>query len=63
MIVADASKCDKTSFLSLGPLNSADALISSKNLPDNYKTYYYENNIKLFLSYDIEKASVSGGEV
>ncbi len=63
VIVADASKCDKTSFLSLGPLNSADALISSKNLPDNYKTYYYENNIKLFLSYDIEKASVSGGEV
>lgn len=62
VIVADASKCGKTSFLSLGALDSIDTLISSENFPDSYKAYYYEKNIKLFLSYDILPASVSGGE-
>lgn len=62
IIVADASKCDKSAFLSLGALDSVDTLISSSDLPDEYKAYYYEKNIKLFLDYDISPAQVSGGE-
>ncbi len=61
IIVADASKCGIVSFMSIGSLNSVNTLISSENFPENYKAYYYDNNIKLFLSYDIASASVGGG--
>lgn len=62
IIAADASKCNKTSFQSLGPLTSVNTLISSGNFPEEYKNYFYENNIKLFLGYDILASSVGGGD-
>ena len=62
IIAADASKCNRASFQSLGPLTSVNTLISSGNFPEDYKNYFYENNIKLFLGYDILASSVGGGD-
>lgn len=36
------------SFSQIGPLSLANKVITNPSIPDQYKNYYFENNIKLF---------------
>lgn len=53
VVLADHSKFNSISYSKLGDLNSFKKIISNKEVPENYKKYYYDNFIKLFTTYDI----------
>ena len=61
IIVADSTKFDETSFLSLGPLTMPDIVITNDDIPDAYKEYFFNNGVKIFTSYQIKESSVRGG--
>lgn len=58
VIAADHRKFNKISFMRIGNLDAAPTVISNENIPDAYKTYFFENGIQLFTSYDIKPSSV-----
>lgn len=51
--LADYRKFDKVSYTKLGDLNLFKKIISNKEVPENYKKYYYDNFIKLYTTYDV----------
>lgn len=53
IILADSSKFDRFDMHRVCPLNEFDTYVTSKNVPEKYKQYFYDNNIKLLTSYDI----------
>jgi len=60
IIVADATKFDKTSFLSIGPLTMPDIVITNESVPKSYKEYFFNNGVKIFTSYKITRSSIRG---
>ncbi|MDR2629518.1 MAG: DeoR/GlpR family DNA-binding transcription regulator [Spirochaetaceae bacterium] len=42
------------SFVSVGGLQSASAVISDNQMPEAYKKYFFENKIRVFTSYDLD---------
>lgn len=48
IIVCPYSCFDNIAFSQIGPLNIANKVITNPSIPDLYKNYYFENNIKLF---------------
>ena len=59
------SKTERAVSVNNGTLNEDSIAVSvgKTTVPyKEYKAYYYEKNIKLFLDYDISPAQVSGGE-
>lgn len=51
--LADHSKFDKVSYTKLGDLGLFKKVISNKEIDDEYKKIYYNNNIKLFTTYNV----------
>lgn len=49
VLVADSTKWDRTGTVSILPLQSADTIITDKNLPRNAMEELKETNIKLLL--------------
>jgi len=62
IVAADYTKFNETSFMRIGPLNIVDAVITNENIPDEYKSYFFENGVKIFTSYKIKASSVRGDE-
>lgn len=62
IIVADSSKFGKTTFRRIGDLGYANTLITNEDIDERYKSYFFENNIKLFTTYQIKNSSVGAGE-
>lgn len=60
IIVADSSKFNKMSFLSIGPLTMPDIVITNENVPKEYKEFYFDNGVKIFTSYNIKKSYIRG---
>lgn len=60
IIAADYTKFNNVSFMRIGPLDIADAVITNENIPDDYKTYFFEHGVKIFTSYNIKNSSVRG---
>lgn len=60
IIVADYSKFNHSSLMSLGPLTTADAVVTNDNIPEEYKSYFFENGVKIYTSYKIKTSSVRG---
>jgi len=51
--VCDYSKFNSTSFYYLCPITTFSKVISNEQVPGNYKQYFFENGIKLFITYDV----------
>jgi DeoR/GlpR family transcriptional regulator of sugar metabolism len=54
VVAADYTKFDQIGFARLGALTIAQKVISNKKVPDRYKTYFFEQAIKLFTAYELE---------
>lgn len=62
IIVADYKKFNHISFMRVGPLDIANAVITNERVPDEYKSYYFEHGIKIFTSYRIKTSTVRGDD-
>jgi DeoR/GlpR family transcriptional regulator of sugar metabolism len=49
----DSKNFDSISFMSVGDLKSVSTVISDNTMPEAYKKFYFENNIRVFTSYDL----------
>lgn len=54
IIVADYTKFNRTAFARLGILTMAKKVISNKQIPAEFKKFYFENAIKLYTTYEFE---------
>lgn len=54
IVVADYSKFNCTGFARLGDLMMAKKIITNKQIPTDYKKYYFENAVKLFTTFEFE---------
>lgn len=63
IIAADYTKFNNISFMRIGNLDIADAVITNENIPDEYKSYFFEHGIKIFTSYNIKASSVRGDNI
>lgn len=54
IIVADYTKFNCTAFARLGDLLIAKKVITNKQIPTEYKKFYFENNIKLYTTFEFE---------
>ncbi len=62
IIVADYTKFDQTSLMSVGPLTFADTVITNENISEEYKSYFFKNGVKIFTSYRIKTSLIRGEE-
>lgn len=53
LAVCDYRRFNANSFVSLGKLSMFRSVISNEQTPEEYKKYYYENNIQFFSTFDI----------
>jgi len=53
VIVADYTKFNVKGFAKLGDLTMAKLVITNAQIPNEYKTYYFEQAIKLYTTYDL----------
>lgn len=60
IVVAGPEKFGKLSLSSIGPLKTADAMISTSDMPEPYKERFYELGVKVFTSYDIKPSQLRG---
>ncbi|HHV98910.1 MAG TPA: DeoR/GlpR transcriptional regulator [Clostridiaceae bacterium] len=51
--LADYKKFNSISYTKLGELDLFKIVISNKEIPENYKKYYYDNFIKLYTTYEV----------
>jgi DeoR family fructose operon transcriptional repressor len=54
IIVADYSKFNSTGFAKLGDLTMAKKLITNKQIPSEYKKYFFEQAVKLYTAFEFE---------
>ncbi|HHW00409.1 MAG TPA: DeoR/GlpR transcriptional regulator [Clostridiaceae bacterium] len=54
IIVADYTKFNRTAFARLGELTMAKKVITNKQVPPEYKKFYFENGIKMFTAFEFE---------
>lgn len=55
MIIADHRKFDKIGFSRIAELKVAHKVVTNKEVDNQYKEYYFQNNIKLFTPYEVEE--------
>jgi DeoR family fructose operon transcriptional repressor len=54
IIVADYSKFNCTGFAKLGDLTMAKKMITNKQIPSEYKKYFFEQAVKLYTTFEFE---------
>lgn len=54
IIVADGSKFDKNSFVQIASLDEIEIIISDDTAPEEYKRYFFNNNIPIYTSYQLD---------
>lgn len=54
IMVADYTKFNCTAFARLGDLKMSRKVITNKQVPNEYKKYYFENDIKLYTAFEFE---------
>ena len=54
IIVADYTKFNSTAFARLGELQTAKKVITNKQVPNEYKKYFFEHQIKLYTAFELE---------
>ena len=53
ILLASKSKFDRIALQLLCPINAISALVTEGDLPEKYKRYLYQNDIKLLTSFDL----------
>ena len=53
IVLADSTKFNKIAFCKLGDLTMAKKIISDEQVPEEYITYCFENNIQMFTTYKL----------
>jgi len=52
-IIVCPYKCfDNIAFSQIGPLTMANKVITNPSVPDQYKNYFFENNVQLFTAFN-----------
>jgi DeoR family fructose operon transcriptional repressor len=54
IVVADYTKFNRTGFAKLGDLTTAKTVITNKQVPSEYKKYYFESAVKLYTAFELE---------
>jgi DeoR/GlpR family transcriptional regulator of sugar metabolism len=54
IVVADYSKFNRTAFAKLGDLTMAKKVITNKQIPSEYKKYFFEHAVKLYTAFEFE---------
>lgn len=54
IVVADYTKFNRTAFVRLSDLTMAKKVISNKQIPVEFKKFYFEHSIKLYTTYEFE---------
>lgn len=52
IIVADYTKFGKRGFVSLSDLHQAECVVTNVQLPHDFKSFYYDNNVTVFTTFD-----------
>ena len=55
IIVASKSKFEKTSLMRFAPLTLAKRIITNDDIPGEYKTYFFNNGVQIFTSYELSE--------
>ncbi len=50
--IANSLRFNQNSFVPLGPLDMFKAVISNEQTPEDYKEYFFRNNIQFFCTFD-----------
>ena len=53
--LCDYTKMGDISFYPIGPISMVKAIISNENAPEDYKIFFYNNDIKLITTFDVLK--------
>jgi len=51
--LVDSSKFDMVSMLQLTPFTEVSKIVTNKEVPDNYKSFCFENNIQIFIPFSL----------
>jgi DeoR/GlpR family transcriptional regulator of sugar metabolism len=54
IMAVSSESFNKNAFSLLGDLNIASIVVSDERMPNDYLNFFYDNNIRVFTSYDIE---------
>jgi DeoR family fructose operon transcriptional repressor len=54
IIVADYTKFNNTAFARLGEITMAKKIITNKQVPSEYKEFFFKNNVKLYTTYEFK---------
>ncbi|NLM11543.1 MAG: DeoR/GlpR transcriptional regulator [Clostridiaceae bacterium] len=54
IVVADYTKFNHTAFAKLGDITMSKKIITNKEIPNKYKSFFFENNIKLYTTYEFK---------
>ncbi len=58
IIVCTYKAFDFIAFSQLAPISIANKLITNPQIPDNYKNYFFENNIQLFTAFNTYEGGI-----
>ena len=50
ILVIDYSKFGQHALIPLCPLHTIKIVITNMNVPDEYKTYYYDHDVNIFIA-------------
>jgi DeoR/GlpR family transcriptional regulator of sugar metabolism len=54
IIAISSENFNRNAFSLLGELTIANTVVSDEHMPEDYVQFFYENNVRVFTSYDIE---------
>ena len=54
IVISDYTKFDKKAFVKLDDLKVANRIVTNEQVPEEYKKFYYEENIPIYTSYKLQ---------
>ncbi|MGE5613028.1 MAG: DeoR/GlpR family DNA-binding transcription regulator [Bacillota bacterium] len=58
IIVCPSPMFERIAFFQVGPLDIANKVLTNPNVPDQYKTYFFDNNVQLFTVFNAYKGGI-----
>jgi DeoR/GlpR family transcriptional regulator of sugar metabolism len=62
IIVADYQKFGKIGFAVLDGLSAIQKVVTNKEVDNQYKEYFFQNNIKIYTPFEVEELTMQGGD-
>ncbi|MDD3401894.1 MAG: DeoR/GlpR family DNA-binding transcription regulator [Hespellia sp.] len=57
IMAADCSKFEQTGFMTIGDLSLTPTIITNAGIPEEYKQYYLDHDIRVYSSFDLKPAA------